>query len=80
MNWLELKIDTAPAGLDAVTELLEDLGVTGLVINDEAGDTELLQQIRHRVQPGGGGVDFQLQPVHQRSRPTKNRPMVPGPV
>ena len=36
MNWLEVKVDTAPAGLDAVSERLEALGVTGLVIDDEA--------------------------------------------
>ena len=26
MKWLELKIDAAPAGLDPVSALLEDLG------------------------------------------------------
>ena len=28
MKWLELKIDAAPAGLDPVSALLEDLGIT----------------------------------------------------
>ena len=46
MNWLELKIDTAPAGLDAVTELLEDLGVTGLVIDDEGDFHDFLEHNR----------------------------------
>lgn len=46
MNWLELKIDAAPAGLDAVTELLEDLGVTGLVIEDEGDFNEFLEHNR----------------------------------
>lgn len=35
MEWLELKIDTSPSGLDAVTELLEQQGVTGVIIDDE---------------------------------------------
>ncbi len=26
MDWLELKIDTSPAGIDPVTELLEEQG------------------------------------------------------
>ena len=35
MNWLECRVDTAHAGLDAVTDLLEGQGVTGLIIDDE---------------------------------------------
>ena len=46
MNWLELKIDTAPAGLDAVTELLENQGVTGLVIDDEGDFHDFLEHNR----------------------------------
>ena len=34
MDWLELKIDTSPAGIDPVTELLEEQGVTGVIIDD----------------------------------------------
>ena len=34
MDWLELKIDTSPAGIEAVTELLEEQGVTGVIIDD----------------------------------------------
>ena len=34
MDWLELKIDTAPAGIDAVTALLEEQGISGVVIDD----------------------------------------------
>ena len=34
MDWLELKIDTSPAGIEAVTELLEEQGVTGVIIVD----------------------------------------------
>ena len=30
MEWLELKIDTSHAGLDAVTDMLEQQGVTGV--------------------------------------------------
>ena len=36
MEWLELKIDTSHAGLDAVTDMLEQQGVTGVMIDDEA--------------------------------------------
>ena len=43
MNWLEVKVDTAPAGLDAVSERLEALGVTGLVIDDEADFHDFLE-------------------------------------
>ena len=43
MNWLELKIDTAPAGLDTVTNLLEELGVTGLIIDDETDFHDFLE-------------------------------------
>ena len=32
MEWLELKIDTSPSGLDAVTALLEQQGITGVII------------------------------------------------
>ena len=34
MDWRELKIDTSPAGIDPVTELLEEQGVTGVIIDD----------------------------------------------
>ena len=46
MNWLEVKVDTAPAGLDAVSERLEALGVTGLVIDDEADFHDFLENNR----------------------------------
>ena len=35
MDWLELKIDTAPAGIDPVTEMLTEHGVTGVIIDDQ---------------------------------------------
>ena len=35
MAWLELKIDTAPAGIDPVTEMLTEHGVTGVIIDDQ---------------------------------------------
>ncbi len=35
MDWLELKIDTAPAGIDPVTEMLTEQGVTGVIIDDQ---------------------------------------------
>ena len=43
MKWLELKIDAAPAGLEPVSALLEDLGITGLVIDDEADFQDFLE-------------------------------------
>ena len=35
MDWLELHVDTSPAGIDPVTALLEQQGVEGLIIDDE---------------------------------------------
>ena len=35
MDWLELKIDTSPAGIDPVTEMLTEQGVTGVIIDDQ---------------------------------------------
>ena len=46
MDWLELKIDTSHAGLDAVTELLEQQGVTGVIIDDEADFQSFLENNR----------------------------------
>ena len=46
MNWLELKIDTAHAGLDALTALLEQQGVTGLIIDDETDFHDFLEHNR----------------------------------
>ena len=61
--------------------MLQEIPEVPLVVNDQAGDAQVLQQGADRVQPGRGGVDLQLQPLHgQRSVPTKNRPMVSGPV
>ena len=46
MDWLELKIDTSHAGLDAVTEMLEQQGVTGVMIDDEADFHSFLENNR----------------------------------
>ena len=46
MEWLELKIDTSPSGLDAVTELLERQGVTGVMIDDEGDFKDFLEHNR----------------------------------
>ena len=46
MDWLELKIDTSHAGLDAVTELLEQQGVTGVMIDDETDFQSFLENNR----------------------------------
>ena len=43
MEWLELKIDTSPSGLDAVTELLEQQGITGVIIDDDADFKDFLE-------------------------------------
>ena len=46
MDWLELKIDTSHAGLDAVTDMLEQQGVTGMMIDDEADFQSFLENNR----------------------------------
>ena len=46
MEWLELKIDTRHAGLDAVTDMLEQQGVTGVMIDDEADFQSFLENNR----------------------------------
>jgi ribosomal protein L11 methyltransferase len=42
MDWLEITVKTTPEKLDALVSRLEDLGVNGLVINDEASIREFL--------------------------------------
>lgn len=46
MDWLELKIDTSHAGLDAVTDMLEQQGVTGVMIDDETDFQSFLENNR----------------------------------
>ena len=46
MDWLELKIDTSHAGLDAVTDMLEQQGVIGVMIDDEADFQSFLENNR----------------------------------
>ena len=46
MDWLELKIDTSHAGLHAVTDMLEQQGVTGVMIDDEADFQSFLENNR----------------------------------
>ena len=46
MEWLELKIDTSHAVLDAVTDMLEQQGVTGVMIDDEADFQSFLENNR----------------------------------
>ena len=46
MDWLELKIDTSHAGLDAVTDMLEQQGVTGVMIDDESDFQSFLENNR----------------------------------
>ncbi len=44
MKWLELHIDTVPAGLEPVEAALSDLGIDGLVIEDETDFRRFLEQ------------------------------------
>ncbi len=44
MDWLELKIDTTPGGIDAVTNLLENRGVSGVIIDDEQDFHRFLEE------------------------------------
>ncbi len=46
MQWLELKINTTPAGLDCVSLLVEEQGITGLVIEDEGDFKDFLENNR----------------------------------
>ena len=46
MNWLELTIDTTPNGIDSVSAMLEDLGITGLVIDEEGDFHDFLENNR----------------------------------
>ena len=45
MKWLELKLDTSPAGLDPVSQLLEEQGITGLVIDDEGDISPMTRRV-----------------------------------
>jgi len=46
MKWLALHIDTSPAGLDPVSDMLGDLGIEGLVIEDEGDFRQFLENNR----------------------------------
>ena len=46
MKWFELHIDTTPAGLDSVSDMLGDLGIEGLVIEDEGDFRQFLESNR----------------------------------
>ena len=43
MDWLELTVDTSPTGIDAVVDTLTDLGITGVIIDDEADFHDFLE-------------------------------------
>ena len=47
MKWLALHIDTSPAGLEPVSDMLGDLGIEGLVIEDE-GDFRQFLETNHQ--------------------------------
>lgn len=44
MKYLALHIDTSPAGLEAVENMLDDLGIEGLVIEDESDFRKFLEE------------------------------------
>ncbi len=46
MKWFELHIDTSPAGLEPVADMLRELGIEGLVIEDEGDFRQFLEQNR----------------------------------
>ena len=46
MNWLEISVETSPAQLDALCAGVEDLGVSGLVIEDEMDFKRFLEENR----------------------------------
>ena len=46
MKWFELHIDTSPAGLEPVAVMLRELGIEGLVIEDEGDFRQFLEQNR----------------------------------
>ena len=46
MKWLAIHIDTSPAGLEPVSAMLEDLGIQGLVIEDEGDFRDFLEHNR----------------------------------
>ena len=43
MDWLELSVDTSPAGIDPVVDTLTDLGITGVMIDDEGDFHDFLE-------------------------------------
>ena len=43
MQWLECKVNTTPQGLDRVSMVIEDQGITGLVIEDEGDFKDFLE-------------------------------------
>ena len=47
MKWLELHIDTTPAGIDPVTDLLSSQGVDSLMIDEENEFKNFLENKHH---------------------------------
>ena len=43
MKWLELHIDTSRQGLEPVSDMLNDLGIEGLMIEDESDFRDFLE-------------------------------------
>ena len=64
MDWLELKIDTSHVGLDAVTEMLEQQGVTGVMIDDEADFQSFLENNKLMVNGSGAQLLAELRELY----------------
>ena len=73
MDWLELKIDTSHAGLDAVTDMLEQQGVTGVMIDDEADFQSFLENNRQYWDY----VDDDLLAQKKQAREKETAPRIP---
>lgn len=43
MKWLELHLDTQPAGIEPATELLSEYGIDSLMINEEGDFKDFLE-------------------------------------
>ena len=44
MKWLELHIDTVPAALESISDMLREVGIEGLIIEDEGEFNDFLEQ------------------------------------
>ena len=59
--------------------ILQEVVEIPFLVDHQALYAAIVQQIADRLDPGGGRVDMQLQPLH-RFVPKKKMPSVPAPV